>query len=124
MSGTDQKDILGIEPEWKDLDDTNFIWTSLNKSRDFDTTKFGEFQYFQRTLFLTIFRQKYLSHGRLAVKKTDDFLKSLSRYETLLNHPKCGMNQQNFRLKTFRKRHPTQCRLCKCTRNEQQTSRK
>ena len=122
MSGPDQKDILGIEAEWKDLHETNFIWTP--NPEIFDTTKFGGFQYFQRTLFLIIFRPKYLAYGRLAVKKTDDFLKSLSRYETLLNHPKCGMNQQNFRLKTFRKRHPTQCRLCKCTRNEQQTSRK
>ena len=86
----------------------------------FDTTKFGGFQYFQRPCFWPSLDRNTLHTGVRPVKNWW-FLRNPNMVE---NFGKCGMNQQNFRLKTFRKRHPTQCRLCKCTRNEQQTSRK
>ena len=47
MSETEQKDILGIEPEWEDLNITNLIWKSLNKSRDLSYPKVQEIFRFQ-----------------------------------------------------------------------------
>ena len=55
----------------------------------FDTTKFGEFQYFQRTLFLTAFDKIPLLRSNWTVK-TCEFTEICKLFENLA---KCDMNR-------------------------------